>query len=74
MIVRREPLSDSGTVTGARMDRDARLRKVTQEIITAQVGGEHFARSGLAFDWALGTSTINPVTPEGDTRTAWTRG
>jgi TonB-dependent receptor len=55
---------DSGTVTGARMDRDARIRKVTQEIITAQVGGEHFASNGLAFDWALGTSRASEERPD----------
>jgi TonB-dependent receptor len=55
---------DSGTVTGARMDRDARIRKVTQEIITAQVGGEHFANSGVAFDWALGTSRASEERPD----------
>ncbi len=55
---------DSGTVTGARMDRDARIRKVTQEIITAQLGGEHFASNGLAFDWALGTSRASEERPD----------
>lgn len=55
---------DSGSVTGARMDRDARLRKVTQEIVTAQVGGEHFAHNGLAFDWALGTSIATENRPD----------
>lgn len=55
---------DSGTVTGARMDRDARIRKVTQEIITAQVGGEHVASSGLAFDWTLGTSRASEERPD----------
>jgi len=55
---------DSGTVTGARMDRDARIRKTTQEIITAQVGGEHFADNGVAFDWALGTSRATEERPD----------
>ncbi len=55
---------DSGTVTGARMDRDARIRKVTQEIITAQVGGEHSASNGLAFDWTLGTSRASEERPD----------
>jgi len=56
--------ADSGTVTGARMDRDVRIRKVTQEIITAQLGGEHFARNGVALDWALGTSRAREERPD----------
>ncbi len=56
--------ADSGTVTGARMDRDVRLRKVTQEIITAQFGGEHFARNGMALDWTLGTSRASEERPD----------
>ena len=54
---------DSGSVTGARLTRDMRLRKVTQNIYTAQVGGEHNFSGGSAFDWVLGTSRAEENRP-----------
>jgi competence ComEA-like helix-hairpin-helix protein len=47
---------DSGITTGSQFDRDIRLREVIQDIFTAQVGGEHFAKDGKSLDWAVGTS------------------
>jgi len=54
---------DSGVVTGARLTRDIRLRKVTQQIYTAQLGGEHNFTNGSAFDWVLGTSRAQEDRP-----------
>ncbi len=54
---------DSGTTTGSQMDRDIRLREVTQNIYTAQLGGEHFAQDGKALDWAIGTSLAQEDRP-----------
>jgi len=57
---------DSGVVTGARIDRDMRLRKVTQHILTAQVGGDHVFRAST-FDWAIGTSAAQEDRPDVNT-------
>jgi TonB-dependent receptor len=54
---------DSGTTTGSRIDRDVRLRKVTQDIYTAQFGSEHVFGSGKALDWAVGTSRARENRP-----------
>jgi len=58
--------ADSGTVTGSRIDRDIRLREVTQHILTAQVGGEHNFGTSL-FDWAIGTSAAREDRPDVNT-------
>lgn len=56
--------ADSGTTTGSQFDRDIRLREVIQDIITAQVGGEHYAGGGAALDWAIGTSRATESRPD----------
>ena len=55
---------DSGVVTGARLTRDIRLRKVTQQIVTAQLGGDHNFAGGSAFNWVLGTSRAAEDRPD----------
>ncbi len=55
---------DSGITTGSQFDRDLRLREVTQDIITAQFGGEHFAGNGKALDWTIGTSRASESRPD----------
>lgn len=56
--------ADSGTTTGSQFDRDIRLREVIQDIITAQVGGEHFTNDGKSLDWAIGTSRATESRPD----------
>ncbi|MFN9203242.1 MAG: TonB-dependent receptor [Gemmatimonas sp.] len=55
--------ADSGTTTGSQFDRDIRLRKVLQDIYTAQLGGEHYGAGGTAFDWAVGMSRATENRP-----------
>ncbi|MCU0624074.1 MAG: carboxypeptidase regulatory-like domain-containing protein, partial [Gemmatimonadaceae bacterium] len=55
---------DSGITTGSRMDRDVRLRKVDQRIVTAQVGGEHATRGGTQVDWVAGVSEAREDRPD----------
>jgi TonB-dependent receptor len=55
---------DSGTTTGSRMDRDVRLRKVDQEIVTAQFGGEHSTAGGTQLDWVVGSSRAREDRPD----------
>ena len=55
--------ADSGTTSGSQFDRDIRLREVIQDILTAQIGGEHFAKDGKALDWAVGTSRASETRP-----------
>lgn len=55
---------DSGITTGSQFDRDIRLREVIQDIFTAQVGGEHFAKDGKSLDWAVGTSRASESRPD----------
>ncbi len=54
---------DSGITTGSQFDRDIRLREVIQDILTAQVGGEHFTNDGKSLDWAIGTSRASESRP-----------
>lgn len=56
--------ADSGTVTNARLTRDVRLREVIQDIVTAQLGGEHFFGGGGALDWMVGTSRATEARPD----------
>jgi TonB-dependent receptor len=58
---------DSGTTTGSQFDRDVRLREVIQDIYTAQLGGEHFAKDGKALDWTIGTSRASEDRPDVNT-------
>lgn len=55
---------DSGVTTGSRMDRDIRLRKVDQRIVTAQLGGEHATRGGTQVDWVAGVSEAREDRPD----------
>ena len=55
--------ADSGTTSGSQFDRDIRLREVIQDILTAQIGGEHFAKDGKSLDWAIGTSRASETRP-----------
>ncbi|MBY0488911.1 MAG: TonB-dependent receptor [Gemmatimonadaceae bacterium] len=55
---------DSGVTTGSQFDRDIRLRKVVQNIYTAQFGGEHFSQGGKTFDWTIGTSLAQEDRPD----------
>ncbi len=55
---------DSGTTTGSQFDRDIRLREVIQDIVTAQLAGEHFFGGGAALDWMLGTSRAREDRPD----------
>lgn len=54
---------DSGITTGSQFDRDIRLREVIQDIVTAQIGGEHFAGDGRSIDWTIGTSRATENRP-----------
>lgn len=56
--------ADSGTTTGSQFDRDLRLRKVIQDIYTAQFGGEHYSQSGKSLDWTIGTSIAREERPD----------
>jgi TonB-dependent receptor len=56
--------ADSGTTTGSQLDRDIRLRKVVQDIYTAQFGGEHVSADGKALDWTIGTSVAREERPD----------
>ncbi len=56
--------ADSGTTTGSQFDRDIRLRKVVQDIFTAQFGGDHFSASGKSLDWTVGTSVAREARPD----------
>lgn len=55
---------DSGITTGSRMDRDVRLRKVDQRIVTAQLGGEHATRGGTQVEWVAGVSEAREDRPD----------
>jgi TonB-dependent receptor len=58
---------DSGTTTGSQFDRDIRLREVIQDIYTAQLGGEHYAKDGKSLDWTIGTSRASEDRPDVNT-------
>lgn len=55
---------DSGITTGSRMDRDVRLRKVDQRIVTAQLGGDHATAGGTVLDWVVGVSEAREDRPD----------
>jgi TonB-dependent receptor len=58
---------DSGVVTGARIDRDIRMRKIISGVEMMQLAGTHGLPDGSEFDWAAALTRAHEDRPNSRT-------